>query len=521
MKPMTDAELLHRYVSVRAEDAFAEFVRRHLGLVYFAALRRLGGDTALAEDISQAVFTLAAREARKLARHPAVTGWLYTTTRNLAAKAMRAEQARQRLEHEAALTRALTMDTAPADWERLRPVIDDALDELNARDRESVLLRFFESQPFAAIGRTTQISEDAARMRVERALSRLRVALQRRGVTSTEAALGLLLAQQASAVAPLGLASAITNAAVAATAAAGVSASTALFSVLSTTKVSTAITLAAVIAFSFAVHERSDATRVDAEFAAALRDLSDTTARLRWTEQQASIVAPSAQPLRSADVTSRPSVGAREPEARAKGTALMERHAEVKTAFREWTSGRISADYTPLFQTLGLAPEQIDRFKELHRDQHALGFEASPESPDMAALELHLPPVAPTRTSGAEIQSLLGPQGFDAYQEFQRTRPARELAMRIVETLALDNEPLTVEQAGELVRIINASGLDTPDSLPGPFDLRVDWNNVVARSRARFSPAQIAAIELLQVEDRYENAWREAVAPRKPDASNP
>jgi hypothetical protein len=44
---------------------------------------------------------------------------------------------------------------------------------------------------------------------------------------------------------------------------------------------------------------------------------------------------------------------------------------------------------------------------------------------------------------------------------------------------------------------------------------------VVALSRAIFSPTQITAIELLQVEDRYENAWREAVTPRKPDLPNP
>jgi hypothetical protein len=209
---------------------------------------------------------------------------------------MRAERTRQRLEHEAAFTRALTTNTLSADWERLRPVIDDALDELNARDRESVLLRFFEAQPLAAIARTTQISEDAARMRVQRALSRLRIALQRRGVTSTEAALGLVLAQQASAVAPVGLASAVTSAAIAGTAAAGVSAGVALFSVLSTTKICASITLAAVFAFAFGLGEQRDATRADAEFTAALRDLSDIKARLRWTEQRASIVLSSAEP---------------------------------------------------------------------------------------------------------------------------------------------------------------------------------------------------------------------------------
>lgn len=35
----TDMELLARYTRQHAEDAFAELVRRHLGLVYSAALR--------------------------------------------------------------------------------------------------------------------------------------------------------------------------------------------------------------------------------------------------------------------------------------------------------------------------------------------------------------------------------------------------------------------------------------------------------------------------------------------------
>lgn len=58
----TDAELLGRYAESRSEAAFAEFVRRHLNLVYFAALRRTGG-APLAEDIVQRVFTEAARDA--------------------------------------------------------------------------------------------------------------------------------------------------------------------------------------------------------------------------------------------------------------------------------------------------------------------------------------------------------------------------------------------------------------------------------------------------------------------------
>ena len=49
---MTDeSELLRRYVGARSDRAFAELVQRKAGLVYSAALRQVGGDTLLAQDV--------------------------------------------------------------------------------------------------------------------------------------------------------------------------------------------------------------------------------------------------------------------------------------------------------------------------------------------------------------------------------------------------------------------------------------------------------------------------------------
>ena len=138
-----DAELLRRYAEERAEAAFAEFVQRHIGLVYAAARRRLGGDAHGAADVAQVVFVAAAREASALARHASVTGWLYTTTRNAALNHMREEHRRKQRERDAFTAGELLVEASPrSEWERLTPVLDAAMDELEDDDREAVLLIF-------------------------------------------------------------------------------------------------------------------------------------------------------------------------------------------------------------------------------------------------------------------------------------------------------------------------------------------------------------------------------------------
>jgi RNA polymerase sigma factor (sigma-70 family) len=213
----TDAELLQRYAGQKDERAFAEFVQRHLGLVYATALRSTGGRSHLAEEIVQRVFTDVARKAARLCHHPVLTGWLYRSTRYVAMETNRTELRRQK-HHEAFAARPDTTSPmeAAADWEQLRPVLDEAMERLKEQDREIMLLRFFQGLTFAEVGEKLCLSENAARMRAERALDKLRGQLGKRGVTSTTAALGLLLANQAFAQAPTGLATSVAATALAA-----------------------------------------------------------------------------------------------------------------------------------------------------------------------------------------------------------------------------------------------------------------------------------------------------------------
>ena len=95
-----DSELLRRYADTRSEEAFAELVRRHVNLVYSAALRQVNGDVHLAQDVAQTVFTDLARKAVSLLRRSTLTGWLYTSAHFAAAKAVRTEQRRHAREQE-------------------------------------------------------------------------------------------------------------------------------------------------------------------------------------------------------------------------------------------------------------------------------------------------------------------------------------------------------------------------------------------------------------------------------------
>src|SRR5664279_357678 len=133
-----DSELLARFARTNSEDAFAELVKRHVNLVYSAALRQVNGDAHLAQDVAQTVFADLARKAASLSRREVLTGWLYTSAHFAAAKIVRTETRRR--DREEKFMREPIHETAPEpDWEKIRPALDDAMHELKETDREAVL----------------------------------------------------------------------------------------------------------------------------------------------------------------------------------------------------------------------------------------------------------------------------------------------------------------------------------------------------------------------------------------------
>ncbi len=212
MNTKSDPHLLREYAGSRSEAAFAELVRRHIDLVHSAALR-IASDVHLAKDVSQGVFVALAKDAGKLAGHPVLSGWLHSTTRNIAAQAIRTEARRRKREQQAAAMNDAAETHAA--WDEIAPHLDAALSELPDPDRDAVLLRYFENQSARDMAAVLGISAEAAQKRVNRGVEKLREKLAKRGVTAGTTGLAGVISVNAVQAAPVGLAPSISSAALA------------------------------------------------------------------------------------------------------------------------------------------------------------------------------------------------------------------------------------------------------------------------------------------------------------------
>lgn len=506
-----DSELLRRYAEEGSEAAFEELVRRRIALVYGSAFRQLG-DVHRTKEVVQVVFTDLARKASALCRRPVLVSWLYTSTHYAVANLSRQERRRRVREHEAQLMQDIDAGGGPsADWDRMRPFLDKELHALSTRDRDAVLLRYFESKSFAEIGETLSLSEEAARKRVERALESLRVRLGGQGVASTAAMLSAILTEQAAIAAPGEWAGMVARIALVQSAGAGTT-TTGILTLMSTSKTALGVgALLMLLSVGSAVYEGWRARISDAALAslegqdtASARELAALTSKVATAEQAAAILEKQAQAttpaVTAAGGAQAPSSAVKGP--RAVGEAFMARHPEVRDALVAYADAADHARYAALYAQLGLTADQIRQMEILLRQQAGSfgrmlqnGMATFSLSPDGSFGGLFEVP--------AGLTALLGDAGYQQFLAYSQTLPARSVASNLASLLAATDAPLSAGQAQQLVPILtNAAGKANPDQF--------DWNSVYANAQGLLSAPQL---EMLKNVGTDSQGWRQVYSP--------
>jgi hypothetical protein len=405
----------------------------------------------------------------------------------MALRVNRTEQRRQAREQEANTMNELLHDnSAPSDWNELSPIIEDVLHELSEKDRHAILLRFFQNKTLSEVGAGLNLTENAARMRVDRALENLRGKLARRGITTTASALASLVSINAVQAAPVGFAATVCTAAltsstvpvstlIAAT-------KTIAMTTLQKTMVAASLAIAAGTGF-YAVHQNSqlraqiqalkqERAPLDSQIQTLERERDQATQQLAALKDEAVRLktAPSAAEL----LKLRGQVGVLRQQATANqtkaapptsGLAKMMSDPAMKQYLRQAQMDKMRSFYTDLFKELKLTPEQTDKFLQLSTDAASKALDKytgnAPGTSEQTSTD-------PFQDLGSQLQSLLGETGFARYREFSEELPARS-TINLLES-QLGEHALDDSQKARLLQVVKAEPAELTMGMTGAPD---------------------------------------------------
>ena len=524
---MDDMELLRKYATRHSEEAFATLVRRHIDLVYTAALRHTRNHHQ-AQEVTQAVFLVLARKAGSLNPRTVLAGWLFQTARLTAANYVRGEIRRVRREQEACM-QSDPNDQTEESWRHVAPILNEIIGDLREKDRDAIVLRFLQGKDYREVAAVLGATEEAAQMRVSRALEKMRKMFTRRGVVLSAAALGSAIAAQGTQAAPAGLAATVAAGAMhgAALTASTLTLAEGTLKIMAWTKAKVVISAGVVVLLAFQHHQNAvQAVQIAAArqkldgqaqaLAAAesrVQELEQQTAGIVETErsQQQDLERLNAR-RKGAGQGSQSRTGAHAPSTLLAATLS---DPDAREALRQQLVTASRTRWNPLIEGLKLNQQETEKLLGIGADWDMKNIEAS-----VAFTEGTLTAEAAVqaeadngRDATSQIRQLLGDEGFASYQECQKQFPVRTLVDQFNKQLG--PFPISAFQREALARVIEAeppevaSGLAgdftvrelvSPGGLDGRFAAQAESNQRILQAAAGFlSAEQVESLRLMQV----------------------
>jgi uncharacterized protein (TIGR03435 family) len=191
-----DHTLLLNYARSRDAEAFALLVERYSALV-FSVAKRVTGNAATAEDVTQDCFFSLARHAAAI--RGSLPGWLHRVALNRSLQSIREEARRKR--HEAQVLPSTDVDCR-SNWSQVVPVIDSVLAKLPDELRDPLVQHFLLGRTQAEVAEHLHINQSTVSRRLQEGIARLREHLRQAGVVCGAAALATALAENACAAVP-------------------------------------------------------------------------------------------------------------------------------------------------------------------------------------------------------------------------------------------------------------------------------------------------------------------------------
>ena len=373
-----------------------------------------------------------------------------------------------------------------ADWERVRPILDEAIGGLDEPDRSAVLLRFFQVKGFAEIGQMLGINEDAARKRVGRALEKLRKRLDRLGASSTAAVLAVALTENAAGAAPAGLATSVTGKALA-TAASGSAAFGTISLMANKASIMAVMGLALAGAIGIggvgvACREFRAAAQQNALLIEANHERDTLLATSQGLEAKVRAATVQLKELNASAPTQTSNVRL---DPKREWSKFAAEFPEAKTAFLNYAKAWARINQGPLFRAASLSQAEIDRLTDAYANHGADSIELGPNG------------LQPTSTRAQEedlVRGMVTGISQTDLEQAERAGPAALFIQSAQVEIAGETAVLSPVQESQIQAILvqnapaaaNAEGVDLNS---------VNWTQAANAAQAVLSPSQWNAVE--------------------------